>query len=155
MLDGLVAAYPSVTAIDIGPLLVGDPARVGAGDRRGAVSVRLHACVGVLVLYAALLAGTRGMRESALLRALGASHRQVRAVQVAGVCGCGALAGLMAAVGAQVLGSVAVTRVFDFYLDLDPWLLPAGIAAGVACVGVGGWPGSRRVLQRAGRAVAA
>jgi putative ABC transport system permease protein len=104
---------------------------------------------GVLVLYAAL-AGTRDerMRESAILRALGASHRQVRAVQVAEFVVVGALAGLMAAVGAQTLGSVLATRVFDFYLDFDPWLLPAGVVAGVACAGVGGWLSLRHVLQR-------
>jgi putative ABC transport system permease protein len=104
---------------------------------------------GVLVLYAAL-AGTRDerMRESALLRALGASHRQVRAVQIAEFVAVGALSGLLAAVGAQVVGSVLATRVFDFYLEFNPWLLPAGIAAGIACAGLGGWLSLRRVLMR-------
>jgi putative ABC transport system permease protein len=101
------------------------------------------------VLYAAL-AGTRDerMRESALLRALGASHRQVRTVQVAEFVAVGALAGLMAAVGAQIIGWVLATHVFEFYLSFDPWLLPAGIAAGVACAGVGGWLSLRHVLAR-------
>jgi putative ABC transport system permease protein len=149
MLDGLIAAHPGLTAIDIGPLLA--QIQHVLEQVIGAVQFlfAFTLVAGVLVLYAAL-AGTRDerMRESAILRALGASYRQVRAVQAAEFAVVGALAGLMAAVGAQTLGSVLATRVFDFYLDFDPWLLPTGIAAGVACAGVGGWLSLRRVLQR-------
>ena len=51
-------------------------------------------------------------------------------VQIAEFVAVGALAGLMAAIGAQVIGWVLATHVFEFYLTFDPWLLPAGIAAG-------------------------
>lgn len=148
-IDGLIAAYPNLTAIDMGPIL----AQVQRVLQQviGAVQFlfAFTLAAGVLVLYAAL-AGTRDerMRESALLRALGASHRQVRAVQIAEFVAVGALAGLMAAIGAQVIGWLLATRVFEFYLSFDPWLLPAGIAAGIACAGVGGWIGLRHVLTR-------
>jgi putative ABC transport system permease protein len=69
-------------------------------------------------------------------------------VQIAEFVAVGALAGLMAAVGAQIVGSVLATRVFEFYLPFDPWLVPAGIVAGVACAGVGGWISLRHVLAR-------
>ncbi|KFX61647.1 ABC transporter permease [Paraburkholderia fungorum] len=148
-IDGLIAAYPNLTAIDMGPIL----AQVQRVLQQviGAVQFlfAFTLAAGVLVLYAAL-AGTRDerMRESALLRALGASHRQVRAVQIAEFVAVGALAGLMAAIGAQVIGWLLATRVFEFYLSFDPWLLPAGIAAGIACAGVGGWISLRHVLTR-------
>ncbi|QYD70875.1 ABC transporter permease [Paraburkholderia edwinii] len=148
-IDGLIAAYPNLTAIDTGPIL----AQVQAVMEQVIDAVQFlflfTLVAGVLVLYAAL-AGTRDerMRESALLRALGASHRQVRAVQIAEFIAVGALSGLMAAVGAQVVGSVLATRVFEFYLEFDPWLLPAGIAAGIACAGLGGWLSLRHVLMR-------
>ncbi|WP_407945659.1 ABC transporter permease [Paraburkholderia elongata] len=148
-IDGLIAAYPNLTAIDTGPIL----AQVQRVLQQviGAVQFlfAFTLAAGVLVLYAAL-AGTRDerMRESALLRALGASHRQVRAVHIAEFVAVGALAGLMAAIGAQVIGWVLATRVFEFYLAFDPWLLPAGIAAGIACAGVGGWLSLRHVLAR-------
>ncbi|WP_207001358.1 ABC transporter permease [Trinickia mobilis] len=149
VIDGLIAAHPSLTAIDIAPILA-QMQRVLA-QVIGAVQFlfAFTLAAGVLVLYAAL-AGTRDerMRESALLRALGASHRQVRAVQVAEFVAVGALAGLMGAIGAQILGSVLATRVFEFYLDFDPWVLPAGVAAGVACAGIGGWLSLRHVLMR-------
>ncbi|TDV32760.1 putative ABC transport system permease protein [Paraburkholderia caballeronis] len=147
--DGLVAKYPNVTAIDIAPILA-QIQRV-LEQVIGAVQFLFlfTLAAGVLVLYAAL-AGTRDerMRESALLRALGASHRQVRAVQVAEFVAVGALAGLMAAIGAQLIGWVLATRVFDFHLAFNPWLLPAGIAGGIVCAGVGGWISLRHVLMR-------
>ncbi|WP_233883712.1 ABC transporter permease [Paraburkholderia flagellata] len=149
VVDGLVARYPNVTAIDIAPILA-QIERV-LEQVIGAVQFLFlfTLAAGVLVLYAAL-AGTRDerMRESALLRALGASHQQVRAVQVAEFVSVGALAGLLAAIGAQAVGSVLATHVFLFYLPFDPWLLPAGIAAGVLCAGVGGWISLRHVLAR-------
>ncbi len=148
-IDGLIAAYPNLTAIDTGPILA-QVQRV-LEQVIGAVQFlfAFTLAAGVLVLYAAL-AGTRDerMRESALLRALGASHRQVRAVQIAEFVAVGALAGLMAAIGAQIIGYVLATRVFEFYLSFDPWVLPAGIAAGIACAGLGGWLSLRHVLAR-------
>lgn len=149
VLDALIAEHPNLTAIDTGPILA--QVQHVLDQVIGAVQFlfAFTLAAGVLVLYAAL-AGTRDerVRESALLRALGASHRQVRAVQLSEFAAVGALAGLMAAAGAQALGSVLATRVFDFYLDFDPWLLPVGVAAGVVCAGVGGWLSLARVLRR-------
>jgi putative ABC transport system permease protein len=148
-IDGLINKYPSVTAIDIAPILA-QIQRV-LEQVIGAVQFLFvfTLAAGVLVLYAAL-AGTRDERvhESALLRALGASHKQVRSVQTAEFVAVGALSGLMAALGAQGIGYVLATRVFEFHIDFNPWLVPAGIVAGVVCSGVGGWMSLRRVLSR-------
>ncbi|RDU96616.1 ABC transporter permease [Trinickia dinghuensis] len=149
VLDGLIAAHPNVTAIDIAPILA--QVQHVVDQVVGAVQFLFGftLAAGLLVLYSAL-AGTRDerVRESALLRALGASHGQVRSVHAAEFAVVGALAGLMAAIGAQALAIVLATRVFDFHVDVDPWLFPAGIAAGIACAGVGGWLSLRRVLRR-------
>lgn len=149
-IDELVARYPNVTAIDTAPILAQIQRMleqvIGAVQCLFAFTL----AAGVLVLYAAL-AGTRDerMRESALLRALGASHRQVRAVQWAEFVVAGALAGLLAAVGAQSIGYVLAMQVFEFRLNFNPWLVPVGIACGIGCASVGGWLGLRSVLRRA------
>jgi putative ABC transport system permease protein len=149
LIDGLINKYPNVTAIDIAPILA-QIQRV-LEQVIGAVQFLFifTLAAGVLVLYAAL-AGTRDERvhESALLRALGASHKQVRSVQTAEFVAVGALSGLMAALGAQGIGWVLASRVFEFHIDFNPWLVPAGIVAGVVCSGVGGWMSLRRVLSR-------
>ncbi|MDN7181699.1 ABC transporter permease [Caballeronia sp. SEWSISQ10-4 2] len=149
LIDGLINKYPSVTAIDVAPILA-QIQRV-LEQVIGAVQFLFifTLAAGVLVLYAAL-AGTRDERvhESALLRALGASHKQVRSVQTAEFVAVGALSGLMAALGAQAIGWVLASRVFEFHIDFNPWLVPAGIVAGVVCSGVGGWMSLRRVLSR-------
>lgn len=149
LIDGLVGQYPNVTVIDTAPILA-QIQRV-LEQVIGAVQFLFifTLAAGVLVLYAAL-AGTRDerMHESALLRALGASHKQVRSVQTAEFIAVGALSGLMAALGAQGIGFLLATRVFEFHIDFNPWLVPAGIAAGVVCSGLGGWLSLRRVLSR-------
>jgi putative ABC transport system permease protein len=149
LIDGLINKYPNVTAIDVAPILA-QIQRV-LEQVIGAVQFLFifTLAAGVLVLYAAL-AGTRDERvhESALLRALGASHKQVRSVQSAEFVAVGALSGLMAALGAQGIGWVLASRVFEFHIDFNPWLVPAGIVAGVLCSGVGGWMSLRRVLSR-------
>jgi putative ABC transport system permease protein len=149
VIDGLVARYPNVTAIDIAPILA--QIHRTLAQVIGAVQFLFlfTLAAGVLVLYAAL-AGTRDerVRESALLRALGASHKQVRSVQVAEFVAVGALSGLMAAIGAQAIGYVLAARVFEFHIDFNPWLVPTGIIAGVACAALGGWLSLRRVLAR-------
>jgi putative ABC transport system permease protein len=149
LIDGLINKYPNVTAIDVAPILA-QIQRV-LEQVIGAVQFLFifTLAAGVLVLYAAL-AGTRDERvhESALLRALGASHKQVRSVQTAEFVAVGALSGLMAALGAQGIGWVLASRVFEFHIDFNPWLVPAGIVAGVVCSGAGGWMSLRRVLSR-------
>ncbi|KAF1030247.1 MAG: hypothetical protein GAK40_00087 [Burkholderia plantarii] len=149
VVDGLAAQYPGITAIDVAPILA-QLQRVLL-QVVGAVQFLFGftLAAGLLVLYTTL-AGTRDerVREAALLRALGASSRQIGAVQRAEFVVVGAIAGLCAAVGSLVIGWVLAAQVFDFALQSNPWLVPAGIAAGVACAGLTGWWSLRGVLAR-------
>jgi len=149
VVDALVARFPNLTVIDTGALIA-QLQRV-LDQVIGAVQFLFlfTLAAGVLVLYAAL-AGTRDerVREAALLRALGASSRQVRGVQIAEFVVVGGLAGLMAALGAEILGAVLAQRVFSFHLTLNPWLPLLGTAAGIVCATAGGWASLRAVLAR-------
>ena len=149
VIDTLVHQYPNLTVIDTGQILA-QMQRI-LDQVIGAVQFLFifTLAAGVLVLYAAL-AGTRDerTREAALLRALGASRAQIRAVQVTEFVVVGGLAGLLAALGAQAIGWVLAERVFQFHLSLSAWLPFAGLLAGIACATAGGWFGLRQVLRR-------
>ncbi|MGH6611131.1 MAG: ABC transporter permease, partial [Burkholderiaceae bacterium] len=77
---------------------------------------------GVLVLYAALASSRdERVREAGLLRALGASRSQLSRAQVAEMLCIGGLAGLLAAIGASVVGWALATYGFEFEYTVSPW----------------------------------
>ena len=103
---------------------------------------------GVLVLYAALASSRdERVREAALLRALGASRRQLSRAQIAEMICVGGLAGLLAAIGASVVGWALATYGFEFEYHVSPWVFVAGVAGGSAAALIGGWFGLRGVLN--------
>lgn len=104
---------------------------------------------GVTVLYAAL-AGTRDerRRDAGLLKALGAPAATVRQTQYAEFLVVGGLAGLLAGLGAVVVGWVLARFVFDFAYVFNPWIVPVGVVSGMLCAFAGGWLGLRDVLRQ-------
>jgi putative ABC transport system permease protein len=146
-LDRLSASQPNLTVIDTGAIV--DQLRRVLEQVIAAVRFlfAFTLVAGLLVLYAAL-AGTRDarVREAALLRALGASHAQVRRIQWSEFVTVGALAGILGAVGAQAIGSVLARHVFEFPISINLLLPVLGAAAGIGCAALGGFLALRRVL---------
>ena len=104
---------------------------------------------GVLVLYAALMGSQdERTRESGLLRALGATRRQLSRAQWIEFALVGGLSGLLAASGAAALGWALATYQFKFAWSFSPGVWLAGLAVGVACAIGGGWLGLRNVLKQ-------
>ncbi len=104
---------------------------------------------GLVVLFAAVSA-TREMRarEYAVMRAVGAGSALLRQVQRAELLGVGALAGLLAAVAAVLLGGLLARQVFEFAWAPSPWVPLAGTVAGALLAWAAGWWGLREVLLR-------
>jgi putative ABC transport system permease protein len=104
---------------------------------------------GFAVLYAALQASLdERLYEGALLRTLGASRYQLRAGHLSEYALLGALAGLLAAAGAELITWLLYARVFhlDYQLKWQLWaLLPP---LGALLIGAAGYWGTRRVVQR-------
>lgn len=148
-LSRLVRAYPSVTIIDVQQIL--DQVR-DIIDRASAAVEYVFAftlLAGLTVLFAAIQASRDERRfESALLRALGGRRRHIRAMVLTEFGLAGALAGLMAGLGATVAGWLLATRVFN--LDYEPgWLLvPGTMLAGLLLLTVAGWLATRGVVTR-------
>jgi putative ABC transport system permease protein len=103
---------------------------------------------GVVVLYAALAASRdERVREAGLMRALGASRAQLQRAQVMELASSGALAGLLAALGAIAIGAVLAEQVFRF--DFEPrWsAVPLAMLAGASLSVVAGWFSLRKVVD--------
>ncbi|GGE78703.1 ABC transporter permease [Massilia psychrophila] len=104
---------------------------------------------GVLVLYAALMGSQdERTREAGLLRALGATRKQLSRAQWIEFALVGGLSGLLAASGAAALGWALATYQFKFAWSFSPGVWLAGLAVGVACAIGGGWLGLRNVLKQ-------
>jgi putative ABC transport system permease protein len=104
---------------------------------------------GLVVLFAAVTATREAReREYAVMRALGAGSRLLGRVQRAELLGVGALAGLLAAVAAVVVGALLARYVFEFTWSASPWVPLIGTMTGALLALAAGWLGLRGVLRR-------
>ncbi|WP_154582186.1 FtsX-like permease family protein, partial [Bordetella pertussis] len=78
-----------------------------------------------------------------VLRALGATRRQLARAQRLELLAVGGLAGLLAAGGATAVAWVLSTQVFDFAISLQWWPWLAGALAGM----LGAWAGGALALR--------
>ena len=144
VLQGLVSTFPNLTVFDVGAIL----AQLQTILDKVAVAVQglfvFSVLAGAIVLAAALSA-TRDerVREAALLRALGATRRQLARAQRIELLSVGALAGLLAAGGATLAAWALSTWVFEFDMtfSLWPWLL------GVTVCMLGAWLAGAQALR--------
>jgi putative ABC transport system permease protein len=146
-INELVARFPNVTPVDIGALL--RQAQAVVDQLIAAVQfIFLFALgAGLLVLYAALLATEdERRREAAVMRVYGASRAQVAGAQRVEFLAMGILAGVLATVGAALIGMVIARCIFE--LDLTPGaaLLVAGPLAGLALLALNAWLSARKVV---------
>jgi putative ABC transport system permease protein len=145
----IVSHYPNVTVIDMQAVLKQVQDILDQVITAVEFLFSFTLATGILVLYAALLSSRdERVREAALLRALGASRQQLARSQFSEFAFAGALAGVLAALAAVIVGDVLATEVFGFgyVFRLLPWVL--GIAGGLAIALLGAWLGLRPVLNQ-------
>jgi len=147
-LDELAARYSNLAVVDIGAVV---------RQVQGVIDQLISAVrflflftlsAGLLVLYSALVATEdERRREAAVMRVYGASRAQVSGSQRAEFIAMGVLAGILATLGAAIIGEVIARRVFE--LDLPPslglWI--AGPLAGIALLSLNAWLSARKVLR--------
>ena len=99
------------------------------------------------MLYSALVATEdERRRESAIMRAFGASAAQVSGSQRAEFLVMGAVAGLLATVAASVISTLLAQRVFQLELPVNYGLWVYGPLAGIALLSLNAWLSARKVL---------
>ena len=148
VLSELSARFPNITIVDVAAAV--RQAQEVVDQLVGAVQfIFLFALgAGLLVLYSALVATEdERRREAAVMRVYGASRGQVTGAQRVEFLAMGALAGLLATLGAAAIGQLLARRVFELDLPPSPELWLAGPLAGVALLSLNAWLSARKVLR--------
>lgn len=154
LLRELIGEFPSITALDIGSLM--GQVR-GIMDRvvRAVEFIFLFTLAAGLAVLLAAIEGTRSerVRETGLLRALGARTGTIARGLLAEYAALGLLAGVVASICAQALAWVLAAQVFDIPYGPRPLLWLAGAGGGAALVTVLGYLSLRKVLNTPPRIV--
>lgn len=148
LLNGLVAAYPNVTVIDVEQIM--GELRAIMDRVSGAVQVifLFSLGTGLLVMLAALYARRdERAREIGVWRTLGATRGTVRLALAAEFALLGLLAGTVAAGAASGLGWVLARRLFELPHAPDPLVWVAGLGGGLLLVLAAGLAATRRLVD--------
>jgi putative ABC transport system permease protein len=147
--NALARDFPNITNIDVSASIAQVQQVLDQVVRAVEFLFGFTLAAGLVVLFAAVSA-TRDAREReyAVMRALGAGSRLLARVQRAELLGVGALAGLLAASAAVVVGALLARYVFEFTWNASPWVPLIGTLAGALLALAAGWMGLRGVLRR-------
>ena len=147
--NALARDFPNITNIDVSASIAQVQQVLDQVVRAVEFLFGFTLAAGLVVLFAAVSA-TRDAREReyAVMRALGAGSRLLARVQRAELLGVGALAGLLAASAAVVVGALLARYVFEFTWNASPWVPLIGALAGALLALAAGWMGLRGVLRR-------
>ena len=144
----LVQRFPNLTVFDTGNIVRQVQTMLDQVIAAVQVLFVLSLAAGVAVLWGALASSRdERVREAGLMRALGASGRQLASAQLIELAFSGALAGVLAAAGSIAIGWVLADQVFRFDYAPRWWVLPGGTAVGAALALLAGWLSLRSVLR--------
>ncbi|MGQ0579730.1 MAG: ABC transporter permease [Betaproteobacteria bacterium] len=148
VMDEIVKQFPNVLVIDVAAILAQIQRMMDQVVRAIEFVFLFSLAAGLLVLYAAV-SSTHDERvfDAAVMRTLGAASAQMRSVQLAEFLLIGALAGLLAAVGASAVGFVLAKQVLNVPYSINAWIWLAGLAAGAVGVAIAGLLGTAKVLR--------
>ena len=140
--------YPAVSVISIGPLLdkVRNIIERGALAIEGVFLFTLLAAA-LVSLAAVQISRDQREREIALLRTFGASRRRVLRLVLSEFFALGLIAGVMAALLANLLSMSLAKRLFDLDTGFHLGLWVFGSLAGMLLVGLLGYLASRPILK--------
>ena len=149
-LNQLVRDFPNIVVIDVAQIMMQVQKMMDQVASAVQFVFLFTLAAGLVVLYAAI-ASTRDEREyeAAVMRALGASRRQLAAAQFAEFALMGGLSGLLAAGGASALGHLLAVKVLNVPYSGNAWIWLIGVGAGGAGIALAGMLGTRRVLATA------
>lgn len=144
--DQLVQEFPTLLVIDTGALIAQIRGIMDQITQAISVVFLFTLSSGIAVLYAAMLATQdERIRETAILRTLGADSRYLRRLHLGEFAALGLLSGLFSAAGAVLLGWVLARFVLEIPYQADTAIWLAGGLGGMLVVMLAGWLGTRRL----------
>lgn len=140
--------FPGIATLDIGAIVT----RIKTLMDRASLAVEyvffFTLLAGACVLLAAVQSSqNERIRESALLRALGASHQQVRQAVVAEFAILGLIAGFLAALFATGIAWALSREVFELPFTVNPSVWLFGVVGGAVGISIAGYLATRSVLH--------
>jgi putative ABC transport system permease protein len=144
----LVSRFANLTVFDTGNLIRQVQMMIDQVVMAVQFLFLLTLAAGVVVLWGALASSRdERVREAALMRALGASRKQLSSAQLFELAIGGALAGLLAAMAATAVGWALADQVFRFEFAPRWMVLPASSLVGACLTLAAGWFSLRPVLS--------
>jgi len=150
LLNTLIRQFPNFLLIDVAQVMTQVQKIMDQVARAVQFVFLFTLFAGLVVLYAAI-ASTQDERlyRAAIMRTLGASRGQLLRATLAEFAVIGALAGLIAAAGANTLGSVLASRILNLAFSFNWSVWVTGIVCGAAGVAAAGYLGTRQMLRSA------
>lgn len=143
----VVRAFPGMTLIPLADILNRLQSILAQVSLAIELVLLLILAAGLTVLFAGLLASLdERLRQSAVLRALGASRGLLQRARLTEFALMGAASGLVAALGCELSSALLYQWVFRIDWHPHPWLLSLPLL-GALLVTVAGLLGTRRVLH--------
>ena len=149
VLNELVKTFPSVTLLDIG-LIIEQFNLIIEQVTLAVEYVLIFALMaGCTVLFATVYTSMdRRIYEVGMLRTFGASTKVIRRIQLSEFVGLGFLAGVIAAISAEIILWVLYSKIFElpFHLNWRVWLLTPLV--GAAVITISGYSCVRKVINQ-------
>jgi putative ABC transport system permease protein len=150
MLNTLIGQFPNFLLIDVAQVMAQVQKIMDQVARAVQFVFLFTLFAGLVVLYAAI-ASTQDERmyRAAIMRTLGASRGQLSRANLAEFAVIGALAGLIAAAGANTLGAVLASRILNLAFTFNWQVWAMGTVCGAVGVAAAGYLGTRQLLRTA------
>ncbi len=146
-LNGLSRRFPSLLVLDVSSVIARMQKMMGQAALAIEFVFLFSLASSAMVLTAAFSATMdERIRETAILRTLGADKRQILSAYASEFLVLGGLSGLFASFGATLVGWLASSRLLDLPARFDPVVIMAGLVSGMAVILLMGLFWTRKAL---------
>jgi putative ABC transport system permease protein len=148
LLNAMVKTFPNILLIDVAGIMAQVQKMMDQVARAVQFVFLFTLLSGLVVLYAAI-AGTQDERlyRATIMRTLGATRKQITRANLAEFASIGALAGVLAAAGANALGVVLAFKVLNLDYGFNGLVWVVGTVCGTVGIAAAGHFGTRGILD--------